>query len=103
MSHLHFVITLIHVLYASPKMLTNSSPSVTVTLDELARAIENIGLPVSAELLYQEILQIQAPPSPNAPQPPITPAQRKSQFTMTLCANIDYYNVNFRGHWHGAF
>lgn len=89
MSHLHFVITLVQpVLYAPPKMLTNSSPSVTVTLDELARAIVNMGLPVSAELLYQEILQIQAPPSTNAPQPPITPAQRMSQFIMCVCANI---------------
>ena len=56
-----------------------SSPSVTITLDELARAIDNMGLTptVSAELLDQAILQIHAPPNHDAPQPlnPITPAQ----------------------------
>ena len=44
----HFVILTMLTSSESPK---TSSPSVTITLDELARAIDNMG--VSAELLYQ--------------------------------------------------
>jgi hypothetical protein len=54
---------------------STSAPSVTVTLDELARAIDNMGLTptVSARLLYHVILQVQVPPT--TPQPPITAQQ----------------------------
>jgi len=62
---------------STPK--TSNDPSVTVTLDELARAINNMGLAptVSAELLYHAILQVQA--SPYTPQSQITPAQQPSE------------------------
>ena len=68
-----------------------SSPSVTITLDELARAIDDMGLTptVSAELLYQAILQIHAPPNHDSDAPqPLNP------ITMSLPIFI---NVIFRG------
>lgn len=63
---------------SSPK--TSGGPSVTVTLDELARAIDRIGLTrsVSAGILYHSILQVQAPRAPSTPRPPTTLARRKA-------------------------
>ena len=51
--------------------------SVTVTVDELVRAIDMMGLTptVSAGKLYHAILQLQA--TPYTPRPRATPAQRK--------------------------
>lgn len=61
---------------SSPK--TSSGPSVTITLDELARAIDQMGLTqsVSVGILYHSILQVQAPPS--TPRPPTTLARQKA-------------------------
>ena len=55
-----------------------TSPSVTVTLEELSRAFGRIGIPssVSPAGLYHAILQVQRKPSP--PQSPSTLARRKA-------------------------
>jgi hypothetical protein len=59
-----------------PSTLRGKSPSVTVTLDELGLALDQMGLTrsVSAAQLYHTILQLQAP----QPRPPTTPARRRA-------------------------
>lgn len=79
------------------KACVNSHFITAVTLDELRRAIENMGLTqtVSAELLYRAILQVQSPPR-HTPEPQITPDQRKSnsRFYLPIFNNVP---VTFRG------
>lgn len=57
----------------SPSTST-SSPSVVVTPDELARALDKMGLTeaVSAASLYDTILQLRSKTVPSPPQPPQT-------------------------------
>jgi len=56
-----------------------TSPSVTVTLEELSHAFSQIGIPssVSPAGLYHAILQVQKKPEPS-PQPPSTLARQKA-------------------------
>jgi hypothetical protein len=59
-------------------ILSATSPSVTVMLDELTLAFGQMGLTksVSAAELYHTILRLQATPPP--PRPPTTPARRRA-------------------------
>jgi hypothetical protein len=64
----------------SASSLGPTSPSVTVTLDQLLLAIDKMGLTksVSAAELYHTILQLQSMPSISPPSPPSPPAILKS-------------------------
>ena len=65
---------------------TSASPSVTVTADGLAHALDKMGLTesVSAALLYDTILQLQFPSQPQT-TPGLMPSLRVSQITTFLC------------------
>ncbi|KAM6493404.1 hypothetical protein JOM56_011538, partial [Amanita muscaria] len=69
---------------ATTPSTSTSSPSVTVTADVLAHALDKMGLTesVSATLLYDTILQVQSAQSPQPPpqsaQPPPQPEPRPS-------------------------
>ena len=80
----------------------DKSPVITVTLDELAQAIDNLRLTpiLSAELLHLSILQVRGIPPTTQPQISITPAASKSN-SRFIYANIKYVCVIFRDH--GAF
>ncbi|KAF8338697.1 hypothetical protein F5887DRAFT_507062 [Amanita rubescens] len=73
---------------ATTPSTSTSSPSVTVTADALAHALDKMGLTesVSATLLYDTILQAQSaqsPQSPQSPQPPPQSAQPPPQITQS--------------------
>ncbi|KAF8226952.1 hypothetical protein L208DRAFT_1379978 [Tricholoma matsutake] len=75
------------------------SPSITVTADELAHALEKMGLTelVLVALLYDRILQLQSPPQPQTipgPAPQRTtrkPSSQPSQFN-TMRPGPNFFN-----------
>ncbi len=70
---------------ATTPSTSTSSPSVTVTADTLAHALDKMGLTelVSATLLYDTILQVLSAQSPQSPQHPPESAQLPPQITQS--------------------
>ncbi|KIL60703.1 hypothetical protein M378DRAFT_13955 [Amanita muscaria Koide BX008] len=82
---------------ATTPSTSTSSPSVTVTADVLAHALDKMGLTesVSATLLYDTILQVQSAQSPQSPQPPPQSAQPPPQITQSPVPQIQMAKADY--------
>jgi hypothetical protein len=71
------------------KLSPATSPTVTVTLEELSRALDQMGVAasVSAAGLYHAILQVQKTDKPFSP-PPSTPDRRRALLQSELKQNV---------------
>ncbi|KAF5370902.1 hypothetical protein D9615_009805 [Tricholomella constricta] len=75
------------------------SPSVTVTADELAHALDKMGLTesVSAALLYDTILQLQSPPQPDSIPGPAPQTARDDQKVQDSSGQPSQFNTTRPG------